>query len=214
MMMTYNASSIIHCAFIATALVTQSALGLQMRTNEQSTRRKAIQQLLLVGGSSLTAPFIANAEYGSDAKMTFPDVMQGMSDRATKQCLVESLGTRECLVYQEDADKFLYKGADVNSLIQRIETSTTALDKIPSLVESKQWNAVTGILTGPLGQLSTSLTMLSNIASDSKEAKNKAQIVKQDLFSMGTATTNKQADAVLKYQKKATYDLANFLQSL
>lgn len=189
----------------------QLAKPCRQTNNNVSGRRKMIQNLLLIG---VATPSIANAEYGSDAKMSFPDVMQGLNDRATKQCLVESLGNRECLVYQEDAEKLLYKGADVEILISRIQDASNALNRIPPLVESKQWNAVTGILTGPMGQLSYSLTQISQLASNPKVTKEKARIVKEDLFAMGTATTNKQADAVLKYQNKAIQDLASFLQTL
>jgi hypothetical protein len=38
------------------------------------------------------------ATYGMDAKIELPDVIAGMNDRQNKQCLVESLGNRECLV--------------------------------------------------------------------------------------------------------------------
>ena len=189
----------------------QLAKPCRQTNNNVSGRRKLIQNLLLIG---VATPSIANAEYGSDAKMSFPDVMQGLNDRATKQCLVESLGNRECLVYQEDAEKLLYKGADVEILISRIQDASNALNRIPPLVESKQWNAVTGILTGPMGQLSYSLTQISQLASNPKVTKEKARVVKEDLFAMGTATTNKQADTVLKYQNKAIEDLASFLQTL
>jgi hypothetical protein len=117
-------------------------------------------------------------------------------------------------VYREDAEKLLYKGADVEVLVQRLQASTNALDKIPPLVESKQWNAITGILTGPMGQLSSTLTLICGLASNTNVAKEKAQVVKQDLFAMGTATTNRQPEVILKYQKKAVDDLANFLQTL
>lgn len=173
-----------------------------------------MKQIVFIGTANIISPSISNAEYGSDAKMAFPDVMQGLSDRATKQCLVESLGNRECLVYQEDAEKLLYKGADVEILIKRIQDASESLNRIPPLVDNKQWNAVTGILTGPCGQLSYSLTQISKLASNSKLSKEKAQIVKQDLFEMGTATTNKKPDLVIKYQKKAIEDLAMFLQTL
>lgn len=157
----------------------------------------------------------ANAMYGSDAKLVLPDVMQGLSDRATKQCLVESLGNRECLVYQDDEDKFLYKGADVQVLLQRIQTASSALQRdIPPLVESKQWTKITGVLTGPMGQLSTTLTMLCQLADNPNLAKQKAQIVKQDIFAIGSATTNKNANDVLKYQQAALQDLAIFIKSL
>jgi hypothetical protein len=137
-------------SLVVLTLCLHSIQGFSHSNNNKSSRRQAIQQFLLIG-STAAIPGIANAEYGTDAKMLFPDVVQGLNDRATKQCLVESLGNRECLVYREDAEKLLYKGADVSILIQRIQASTTALDKIPSLVETKQWNAITGILTGPKG---------------------------------------------------------------
>ena len=60
--------------------------------------------------------------------MIFPDIVQGMSDRNTKQCLVESLGNRECLVYQEDEEKLLYKGAGIKVLLERIQIAAQALE--------------------------------------------------------------------------------------
>ncbi|CAJ1932860.1 unnamed protein product [Cylindrotheca closterium] len=169
----------------------------QETKNIVAGRRTFLKSAALASGAILVAnngqPLAANAEYGIDAKMSFPDVIQGLNDRANKQCLVESLGNRECLVYMEDAEKFLFRHW---------------------LVETKKWNAINGILTGPMGQLSATLTMITSLASDPKVAKDKAQTVKQDLFAMGTANTNKQGDVVLKYQKKAMDDLAAFLQSL
>jgi len=61
----------------------------------------------------------AQAVYGSDAKIEMPNVIQGLNDRATKQCLVESLGNRECLVYM-DPDNKLYQGADSQKLLQKV----------------------------------------------------------------------------------------------
>ena len=45
----------------------------------------------------LSTPAIGKAAYGDSAQILIPDVVQGMSDRTNKQCLVESLGNRECL---------------------------------------------------------------------------------------------------------------------
>jgi hypothetical protein len=163
----------------------------------------------------LQMPQPANALYGSDAKMNFPDVVQGLSDRNSKQCLVESLGNRECLVYREDEEKLLYKGADVQVLLERIQSAAAALEtEIPTYVERKEWSKITGVLTGPMGQLSSTLTMLSKLAEDPSEAKQNAQTVKNNLFAMGTATTNKEGCQVLKYQEQAVQDLAVFLKSL
>lgn len=205
------------CSEYGTALTTPSSSQQQQQDSRSAFGRRNFLQTAVALGSAATVgfnPLAAHAEFGTDAKMSFPDVLQGMNDRATKQCLVESLGNRECLVYMEDAEKFLYKGVDVSTLVERIQVTTKALEKIPPLVESKQWNAINGVLTGPLGQLSYTLTQITGVASNPKLAKDKAQIVKNDLFAMGTANTNKNGDEVLKYQQKAIEDLAVFLKSL
>lgn len=100
------------------------------------------------------------ATAGVDANIAFPDIIQGMANRNSNRCLVEGLGNRECLVYQDDQEKFLYKGADVQLLLGRLQTFATALQTIPPLVEIKKWSKITGFLTGPRGQLSAMLTVL------------------------------------------------------
>lgn len=156
----------------------------------------------------LPEPSLATA--GTDANMAFPDVMQGLNDRNTKQCLVESLGNRECLVYKEtDPDKLLYKGANAQILVDRVKKAADALKDIPPLVEKKKWNDVNGLLIGPMGELSSTLTLLCG----GDAAKTKlARKVKEDLFAMGTATTQRQQDVILKYHAAATTDLAKFLE--
>jgi len=157
----------------------------------------------------LPEPSAATA--GVDANMAFPDVMAGMNDRATKQCLVESLGNRECLVYKEtDPDKLLYKEANVEILVERTKKAASALGSIPPLVEKKRWNEVQGILTGPMGELSSTLTLLCG---DDASKTKLARKVKEDLFAMGTATTQRREDVILKYHEAATKDLAKFLES-
>mmetsp|Transcript_10053 Transcript_10053/g.29652 ORF Transcript_10053/g.29652 Transcript_10053/m.29652 type:complete len:288 (+) Transcript_10053:164-1027(+) len=161
---------------------------------------------------SMTAfPEPARATAGVDANMAFPDVMAGLNDRNTKQCLVESLGNRECLVYKEtDPDKLLYKGVDTGKLVERIRLATSALAEIPPLVERKKWNEITGILTGPMGELSSTLNLLAG--TDARKTK-LARKVKEDLFGMGTATTQRQTDVILKYHALAIKDLAVFLEA-
>jgi len=157
----------------------------------------------------------ANAFYGSDAKMDFPDVMQGLSDRTNKQCLVESVGNRECLVYQGDEDKFLYKGADVETLLRRIQSAALTLEiEIPPLVEKKQWTKIAGILAGPMGQLSSTLTILAKYSGAGDIAMKRVQMVKQDLFEIGSGATLKKPGVVLKYRLKAIDDLNTFLKVL
>jgi hypothetical protein len=122
----------------------------------------------------------ANTAFGDDAKILLPDVVQGLLDRYNKPCLIESLGNCECLVYQGDKDKLLYKGADASILLGRTQTASQAMEmEVPPLVETKQSNQITGVLSGPMGQLSSTLTMLCGLAEKPGDAKQKAQIVKQ-----------------------------------
>ena len=156
----------------------------------------------------LPDPSLATA--GVDANMAFPDIVGGMNDRATKQCLVESLGNRECMVYMEtDPDKLLYKGANAQVLVDRTMKAATALREIPALVEKKKWNDINGLLIGPMGELSSTLTLLCG---DDVAKTKLARKVKEDLFAMGTATTQRQQEVILKKHAAATKDLAKFLE--
>jgi len=156
----------------------------------------------------LPDPSLATA--GVDANMAFPDVMGEMNDRATKQCLVDSLGNRECMVYKEtDPDKLLYKGINTQILVERTKKAATALREIPALVEKKKWNDINGLLIGPMGELSSTLTLLCG---DDAAKTKLARTVKEDIFAMGTATTQRQQEVILKYHAAATMDLAKFLE--
>ena len=159
-------------------------------------------------------PDPAHAEFGRDAKMDFPDVVQGLSDRNNKQCLVESLGNRECLVYMEDADKFLYKGADAKILIERVEIAVQALATIPEKVEQKKWTQITGSLTGPMGQLGATMTLIVKLSSNPEKSKAAAAKVRNDVFAIGAATSRKEGVAVLQAHKAATENLVAFLKTL
>jgi hypothetical protein len=175
----------------------------------------------------------AYGEAGIDAKMAFPDLIGGLNDRNTKQCLVESLGNRECLVYRGDESLLLYRGANTELLLERLQTAAQSLQAIPSHVEKQEWSKITGILTGPMGQFGATLTSLASAASASAStasasaagsnnknnknadlAKKNAQKVKNDLFMMGTATTQRQGDVILQYHQAAIKDLDTFLKSL
>lgn len=94
-----------------------------------------------LGIVAIANPTVANAVYGADAKIELPDIVQGMADRTNKQCLVESLGNRECLVYL-DPENQLYKGSDGKLLLQRLGSSTAAMSELPPYIEKKEWNKV------------------------------------------------------------------------
>ena len=65
-------------------------------TNANDSRRSFLS-VGLAFSVALANPSVSQAAYGDSAQILIPDVVQGMSDRTNKQCLVESLGNRECL---------------------------------------------------------------------------------------------------------------------
>jgi len=65
-----------------------------------------------------------------------------------------------------------------------------------------------------MGHLSSTMTLLCKLSDRPDEARQKAQIVKNDVFALGTATTNKAGADVLKYQQRTIQDLEVFLKSL
>ena len=156
----------------------------------------------------------AHATYGEDAKIALPNPIEAMSDRATKQCLVESLGNRECLVYAGDEEKLLYKGADTRALLERIDKASAALATIPQLAGDKKWSQVTGILTGPMGELIRNMGQLADLSENAAAAKAHIKQVKLDLYAISAAVDQKNQAKVIQAHEAATNSLVAFVKSL
>lgn len=187
------------------------------REGEAMDRRGALSSLFgltATAFSLLGSPAPASATYGLDAKIEMPNPVQGMSDRVNKQCLMESLGNRECLVYAEDASKFLYKGADGQRLLDRIQASAKSLSDLPPLIESKKWSQVVGVLTGPMGELIRTMNQLVELSEDKALAKSKVNQVKTDLYAITAAVDRKQVDSALKAHSAATVHLVEFAKEV
>lgn len=181
--------------------------------SDEVDRREAV--FALVGamiGTLAYRPSAADA-YGQDAKMELPNVMEGITNRATKQCLVETLGNRECLVYLDPANK-IYQGADVQVLLSRIETSTGALATIPDLIASKKWSSITGVLTGKMGTLMSTMNQLTKLTENEAKASDLLKSVKGDIIALSQFADRRQGDKALAAHKKATDDLVAFVESL
>lgn len=176
-------------------------------------RREAAFAMLGSLLAMTTPPVTANAVYGQDAKIELPNPIEDMSRRTNEQCLVESLGTRQCLVYL-DPEKKLYKQADNQVLLERIEKASASLATIPSLANNKKWSQVNGVLTGPLGQLVLTMQTLAKLSDNQDQAFKLAKTVKGDIIDMGQASDRKQGDKVLEYHQKATDDLVAFVKAL
>jgi hypothetical protein len=179
-----------------------------------STRRQSV----LVGLFVALTPRAAMAASGDAAKIELPNPYTSMVDRATKQCLVESLGNRECLVYADDANK-LYQGADSRILLERIEKSSQALSTIPTLVSSKKWSQISGVLTGPLGELVQNLRQVAALQNGSSTDASKTTdsmigTIKKDLYAMMDGVTRKDSKAILKYHLATTNDIVSFIKEI
>jgi len=163
--------------------------------------------------TAISSPEAAEAVYGADAKIEVPNVMDNINNRVNQQCLVESLGNRECLVYL-DPDNKLYQGAESKILVERLEAATAALALIPALVLEKKWSKIQGILTGPMNPLGVTMDKLSKMSNNEEQCCKLEKIVKQDLYAIASAVERKQGDQILELQKKATVDLVSYANSL
>ncbi len=155
----------------------------------------------------------SNAVFGADANIALPNMMESIDNRINKQCLVESLGNRECLVYL-DPEKKIYKGADVAVLVERLEKATAALAEIPVLVNEKKWSKVNSVITGPMGGLGVTMDKLSKLSENEVELCRLEKIVKNDLYAIAAAVDRKNGAEVLKMHDKATEDLVAYAKAL
>ena len=135
------------------------------------------------------------------------------SDRVNKQCLVESLGSRQCLVYKDSENK-LYQGADTRVLLERIERASTALATIPELASAKCWTKVLGVMTGPMGTLGRKMDQLSKLSSDPAKVGAFAKKVKTDLYAIAAAAEKKSVEMPLQAHEQATADLVVFVNAI
>ncbi|GKZ01068.1 hypothetical protein MPSEU_001058500 [Mayamaea pseudoterrestris] len=177
-------------------------------------RREAAFAMLGAIWASTTTPYAAHAATGDEARLAFPDPLQGLNDRNSKQCLVESLGNRECLVYMADQESLLYKGADYQLLIKRIESMYGVLkDQLPKLIETKKWTQVTGVLTGPLGELVRTMNQVQKLVGTEKTAacEKQVQVVKKDLYAISAAIERKDVRKAMAAYEATVKDLAAFI---
>jgi hypothetical protein len=161
----------------------------------------------------LVFPNAANAAYGADAKILLPNPVEGLIDRQEKRCLVESLGNRECLVYEDPTGK-LYQGLDNQVLLERIQKISVFMATIPGLIESKKWSQVTGVLTGPMGELIRTMGQLADLSENAGAAKDSIKQIKLDLYGISAAVAKKDVDKAKQYHTASTCDLVAFIKLL
>ena len=175
--------------------------------------RRAFRTAVTTLAFTVSKPSASNAVYGADAKIEMPDIVQDMSDRMNKQCLVESLGTRQCLVYL-DPENQLYKGTNGKLLFERLGCSAAALKDVPAYIETKQWNKVQGVLTGPMGTLSSTMNELTKNVEDAalqNKVKSLSVDVRKELYAISGASDRKNQKEAQAAFEKAELKLENFV---
>lgn len=130
----------------------------------------------------------ANAIYGSDANIQLLNVM--------------------------DLENQLYKGAEGDMLLTRLEASTIPFSTIPTLLEEKQWSNIVSVITGPIGTLVSTLKELGAVTNHSDAMEKIVNDVQSDLFAIASAIERRQKDLILKYHRSVTDRLVAFVAAL
>ena len=181
--------------------------------DDDMDRREALFAMFGSLVASMSVPVAASATYGADAKIELPNPMEAMANRQSGQCLVESLGNRECLVYLDPANK-LYQGADNRVLLERVEKASQSLAMIPSLIELKNWSQVCGILLGPLGTLVQTMALLTKLSENGSEAAEYARKTKIAMNNVFQAVERKEGAKAIAAHEEATQSLVAFVKAL
>jgi hypothetical protein len=111
-----------------------------------------------------------------------------------------------------DPSTFLYNGADREMQLIRIKDAVLELQKIPEIAAAKKWSQVQGILTGPLGTLTQTMTTVAGKV-PSAEIKTAFQKVKTDLYAIGTAAIKKSDAGCIEATQAALKDLEVFVKA-
>merc|ERR1712032_98417 len=98
----------------------------------------------------------------------------------------------------------------------RLSGSMTALKDIPQLLEKKQWSKVTGVLTGKMGTLSTTMNEMVKLIDEVDEGarKNKCRAlsdnIRKDLYAISGAVDRKQVKEAMVHFEKTERNLKTF----
>lgn len=170
-----------------------------------SSRRSFFEEsgrFLLLPAATIVVPFSASAKYGEGTSMELPSYIDYLIEKNTAA----------------DNSNALYKGADPATVLKRLAESERRLGEIGDLAEKKKWSEINGLITGPLGTLSSSMSQVVSIASTSGTSKKTKQIeqavkkVKADVFAIGQEANRKNAEGCSQQAQLASKDLKALLE--
>ena len=193
--------SIASCFWDVDALVLKGNRNLPSASSRRSFFEESGRFLLLPTATiAIASP--ASAKYGEGTSMNFPSYIDYLIEKNTAA----------------DNSGALYKGADPATVLRRLADSERRLGEIGDLAEKKKWSEINGLITGPLGTLSSSMSQVVSIASASGTSKKTKQIeqavkkVKADVFAIGQEANRKNADGCSQQAQLASKDLKALLE--
>ena len=173
--------------------------------NDSSSRRSFFEtsgRFLLLPAATITVSFPAYAKYGEGTSMNMPSYIDYLIEKNTAT----------------DISNALYKGADPATVLKRLAESERRLGEIGDMAEKKKWSEITGLITGPLGTLGSSMSQIVVIASASATPKKTKQVeqavkrVKSDVFSIGQEASRRNAEGCTQQALLASKDLRVLLE--
>ncbi|KAL3804346.1 hypothetical protein HJC23_011274 [Cyclotella cryptica] len=178
-----------------------AASSFAVRTTDGSARRDFLQSIAITTSAAVftvsTYPGISNAAYGDSSNIVMPNYIEYLIEKNK----------------QVDPNDLLYKGPDLELQLRRIGEAANRLPEIASLCGERKWSQVQGIITGPLGTLLQTMNSLAS-AAGTKEAKDAAKLVKNDLIEISAAAGKKDSSGCIKASEKASKDLEKFVKLL
>mmetsp|Transcript_9615 Transcript_9615/g.20834 ORF Transcript_9615/g.20834 Transcript_9615/m.20834 type:complete len:253 (+) Transcript_9615:158-916(+) len=171
------------------------------------SRRLLLQEshgFVLLTAATLATPFSASAKYGEGTSMELPSYIDYLIEKNTAA----------------ENSNALYTGADPATVLRRLADSESRLGEIRGLAEQKKWSQISGIITGPLGTLLSTMNQIVSIVSSSpaaspkktKQVQDTVKKVKADIFAIGQAASKKDPDGCTKQAAMASNDLKILLE--
>ncbi|KAL3906307.1 MAG: hypothetical protein SGILL_009322 [Bacillariaceae sp.] len=150
----------------------------------------------LIAGGLTGAVMKAHAKYGESTSMELPSYIDYLIEKNTVR----------------DDSTALYKGSDPATILKRLQESERRLQEIPDLASQQKWTQINGLVTGPLGTLSMSLSQIATPESSAK-VKDMAKKIKADVLGIGQAATKKNGDGCVQQAALASKDLKSLLEA-
>jgi len=177
----------------------------QEHFGDSSSRRSFFEEsrrFLLLPAAILTTSLPAYAKYGQGTTTELPSLIDYLIEKNTAA----------------DNTNALYKGADPVTVLRRLAESERRLGEVGELAEKKKWSQIIGLMTGPLGTLSSSMNQIVAIVSSSSTPQKTKQVeqavkkVKTDIFAIGQAAERKNTEGCTQQAQMASNDLKLLLE--